>query len=214
MASPSPDDTCCRVDILEKTLNHEAMTYHFVEDPLEAALVNCHVTGCQPGETEAYARIVDASIAYTGKQSPMEVLSVEQRDSKEQEKSSPKVELKPLPPHLRYEFLDPDHQFPVIVSAKLYDPQLEKLLGVLRKHRGAIGYSIDDIYGLSPSLCMHRIFLDEGHRPFRQPQRHLNPNMQEVVKKEVVKLLDIGVIYPISNSKWVSPVQVVPKRVV
>ena len=44
MAPPSPDDTCCRVDILEKTLNHEAMTYHFMEDPLEAALVSCHVT--------------------------------------------------------------------------------------------------------------------------------------------------------------------------
>ena len=102
---------------------------------------------------------------------------MERRDSKEEEKSSPKVELKPLPPHLRYEFLDPDHQFAVIVSAKLDDPQLEKLLSVLRKLRGVIGYSIDDIKGLSPSLCMHHIFLDEGHRPSRQPQYRLNPNM-------------------------------------
>ena len=117
-----------------------------------------------------------------------------------------------MPSHLKYEFLDPDRKFPVIFSSKLDDPQLEKLLDVLRKHRSAIGYSIDDIKGLSPSLCMHCIFLDEGHRPSRQPQRRLNPNMQEVVEKEVVKLLDAGIIYPISNSEWVSPVQVVPKK--
>ena len=60
---------------------------------------------------------------------------------------------------------------------------------------------------------MHRIFLDEGHRPSRQPQRCLNPNMQEVVKKEILKLLDAGIIYLILDSEWVSPVQVVPKKV-
>jgi len=137
---------------------------------------------------------------------------LEELHSKDEEKSEPKVELKPLPSHLRYDFLDPDHKFPLIISSKLDDPQLEKLLDVLRKHRGAIGYSIDDIKGLSPSLCMHRIFLDKGHCPSRQPQRRLNPNMQEVVKKEVIKLLEAGIIYPISDSEWVSTVQVVPKK--
>jgi len=43
-------------------------------------------------------------------------------------------------------------------------------------------------------------------------QRRLNPNMKEVVRNEVIKLLDNGIIYPISNSKWVSPTQVVPKK--
>jgi len=102
---------------------------------------------------------------------------VKELHSKDEEKSEPKVELKPLPSHLKYEFLDPDHKFPVIVSSKLDGPQLEKLLDVLRKHRGAIGYSIDDIKGLSPSLHLHSIFLDESHRPSRQPQRRLNSNM-------------------------------------
>ena len=59
---------------------------------------------------------------------------------------------------------------------------------------------------------MHRIFLDEGHRPSRQPQRRLNPNMQEVVKKEVVKLLDVRIIYFILDSEWVSSVQTIPKK--
>ena len=66
MASPSPDDTCCRVGIMEKTLNQEATTCYFMEDPLEGALVSCHVTGSQSGETEEYNRLLDASIAYTG----------------------------------------------------------------------------------------------------------------------------------------------------
>jgi len=67
-----------------------------------------------------------------------------------------------------------------------------KLLDVLRKHRGAINHSVDDTKRLSPLRCIHCIFLGEGHRPFRQPQRRLNPNMQEVVK-----LLDAWIIYPI-----------------
>ena len=85
-------------------------------------------------------------------------------------------------------------------------------MNVLRKHRGAIGYSIDDIKELSPSICLHRIFLDEGYQPFRQPRRRLNPNMQAVVKKEVVKLLDVEIICLISASEWMSPIQIVFKN--
>ncbi|CAL9024895.1 unnamed protein product [Prunus brigantina] len=61
-------------------------------------------------------------------------------------------------------------------------------------------------------MCMHRILLEEGAKPTREPQRRLNPNMKEVVRAEVLKLLDVGVIYPISDSKWVSAIHVVPKR--
>ncbi|KAI3744277.1 hypothetical protein L1987_57354 [Smallanthus sonchifolius] len=54
--------------------------------------------------------------------------------------------------------------------------------------------------------------MEDDYKPAVQHQRRLNPNMQEVVKKEVIKLLDAGLIYPISDSPWVSPVQVVPKK--
>ena len=101
--------------------------------------------------------------------------------------------MKPLPSHLRYEFLGSAYEFLIIISAKLDGPQWEKLLDVLRKHRSTIRYSIDGIKGLSPSFYMYRIFLDEGHQPSRQPQHHLNPNIQKVVKKEVVKLLDVRI---------------------
>ena len=58
---------------------------------------------------------------------------------------------------------------------------------------------------------MHRIHLEENSKPSREAQRRLNPNMKEVVRTEIIKLLDVGVIYPISDSSWVSPIQVVPK---
>ena len=75
-----------------------------------------------------------------------------------------------------------------------------------------IGWSLADIKGIRPSMCMHRILLEEDSKPTVDAQRHLNPSMKEVVQKEVLKWLDAGVIYPISDSSWVSPVQVVPKK--
>nr|XP_017256369.1 PREDICTED: uncharacterized protein LOC108225930 [Daucus carota subsp. sativus] len=78
-----------------------------------------------------------------------------------------------------------------------------ELLVVLRMHRKAIGYSIDDLKGIRPDFCMHRINLDEDHKPCIQGQRLLIPNMQEVVKKRVIKPLDVAIIYPISDSKRV-----------
>ena len=61
-------------------------------------------------------------------------------------------------------------------------------------------------------MCMHRILFEEGYKPTREAQRRLNPPMMEEVKKEILKLLDVGVIYPSLDSKWVSPVQVFPKK--
>ena len=88
----------------------------------------------------------------------------------------------------------------------------EKILRVLRDHKNAIGWSLADLKGIHPSMCMHRILLEDGHKQSIEAQRRLNPTMKEVVRKEVLKWLDAGVIYPISDSSWVSPVQVVPKN--
>ena len=82
----------------------------------------------------------------------------------------------------------------------------------LRTHKTAIEWTIADIKGISPLVCTHRIHLEEDVKPSRQQQRRLNPIMKEVVKKEVLKLLDVGVIYLIADNKWVSPTQVVPKK--
>ena len=128
------------------------------------------------------------------------------------EEKPPKLELKPLPSHLKYAFLGVEETFPVIISSSLESDQENKLLDILRTHKTAIGWTIADIKGISPLICTHRIHLEEDVTPSRQPQRRLNPIMKEVVKKEVLKLLDVDVIYPIADSKWVSPTQVVPKK--
>ena len=128
------------------------------------------------------------------------------------EERPPKLELKPLPTHLKYAFLGEEETFPVIISSSLELNQENQLLEILKTHRTALGWTIADIKGISPLICTHRIHLEEDVKPSRQPQRRLNPIMKEVVKKEVLKLLDVGVIYPIADSKWVSPTQVVPKK--
>ena len=124
----------------------------------------------------------------------------------------PKMEQKPLPSHLKYAYLGVASTLPVIISASLTELEEEKLLRVLRDHKNALGWSLADLKGIRPSMCIHRILLEEGYKPSVEAQRRLNSTMKEVVRKEVLKWLDTGVIYPISDSAWVSPVQVVPKK--
>ena len=126
--------------------------------------------------------------------------------------SRPPIELKPLPSGLRYAFLNSDVESPVIISDKLSEEETNKLIAILEKHRSVLGYTLQDLKGISPALCTHRIPLDPTIAHSREPQRRLNNAMREVVKKEVLKLLDAGIIYPILHSEWVSPVQVVPKK--
>jgi hypothetical protein len=100
----------------------------------------------------------------------------------------------------------------VIISDKISNDETQKLVTTMEKYRSVIGYSLADIKGISPIFCTHRIPMEQDHKPAWEHQRRLNNAMREVVKKEVLKFLKDGVIYPISDSEWVSPVQVVPKK--
>ena len=111
------------------------------------------------------------------------------------------MEQKPLPSHLRYAYLGNTSTLPVIISASLTATEEDKLLRVLRDHKNALGWSLVDLKGTRPSMCMHRILLEDGHEPSMEAQRRLNSTMKEVVHKEVLKWLDAGVIYPISDSR-------------
>ncbi|KAL4282299.1 hypothetical protein GQ457_03G019160 [Hibiscus cannabinus] len=124
----------------------------------------------------------------------------------------PKLELKQLPEQLKYAYLGENGTLPVIISSKLQEDQEEKLIATLRQHKEALGWTIADIKGISPTICMHKILLDDNHKPTVDAQRHLNQAMKDVVRKEILKWLDAGIIYPISDSEWVSPVQCVPKK--
>ena len=88
------------------------------------------------------------------------------------------------------------------VAASLTPEEEEKLLPVLREHRTALGWTISDIKGISPSICMHNILMEELYKPSIKPQRRLNPAMKEVVRDEILKLLNAGIIYAISDSSW------------
>lgn len=124
----------------------------------------------------------------------------------------PKVELKKLPEKFRYEYLDSELNRPVIVNVDLGREETEKLLVVLKIYPKALGYTINDLKVIRPSMCMHQIILEEDYKTSRENQRRLNPNISEVVKKEVLKLINTGIIYQISDSKWVSLVHVVPEK--
>ena len=120
--------------------------------------------------------------------------------------------MKSLPEGLKYAYLGEEQTYPVVISSTLSSDQEGKLLYVLKKYKNAIGWTLNDIKVINPLICTHRINLEENAKTCQQPQRRLNPHMKEVVKTEVLKLLDVGIIYPISDSKWVSPTQVVPKK--
>ncbi|GJQ96132.1 hypothetical protein Tco_0007271 [Tanacetum coccineum] len=124
----------------------------------------------------------------------------------------PKLELKELPEHLEYAFLQENNQLPMVISSTLSATAKTRLLEVLRNHKGAIAWSITDIKWIDFSFCTHKILKEDEFKPNVQPQRRVNLNIKEVVKKEVIKILDTGLIYPISDSPWISPVQVIPKK--
>ncbi|KAK1684073.1 hypothetical protein QYE76_044921 [Lolium multiflorum] len=127
-------------------------------------------------------------------------------------KEDPVFDLKPLPDNLKYAHIDEKKIYPVIISSKLSEIEEERLLEILKKHRGAIGYTLDDLKGISPSICQHAINMEEDAKPVVEHQRRLIPKMKEVVRNEVLKLLEAGIIYPIADSRWVSPVHCVPKK--
>ncbi|KAJ9544575.1 LOW QUALITY PROTEIN: hypothetical protein OSB04_024282 [Centaurea solstitialis] len=122
------------------------------------------------------------------------------------------LELKNLPEHLEYQFLEGKDSLPLIISSLLKPDEKEKLLEVLKKHQKALAWKISEIPGISPSFCTHKILMKDNFRQCVQKQKRLNPKMQEVMKKEVIRLRDTRSIYSISDSPWVSLVQVLPKK--
>ncbi|GKB11670.1 reverse transcriptase domain-containing protein, partial [Tanacetum coccineum] len=124
----------------------------------------------------------------------------------------PEVELKDLPPHLEYAFLEDNNKFPVIIAKDLSVDEKTALIKVLKSRKQAIAWKLSDIKGINLEFCSHKILMEEDYEPAVQHQRRVNPKIHDVIKKEVEKLLDAGLIYPISDSPWVSPVHCVPKK--
>nr|GEZ51330.1 reverse transcriptase domain-containing protein [Tanacetum cinerariifolium] len=122
------------------------------------------------------------------------------------------VELKDLPPHIEYAFLEGDNKLPIIITKRLGDEEKSALIKVLKSHKRAIAWKLSDIQCINPKFCTHKILMEEDYKPAMQHQRRVNPKIHDVIKKEVEKLLDARLIYPISDSPWVSPVHCIPKK--
>ncbi|GKA80367.1 reverse transcriptase domain-containing protein [Tanacetum coccineum] len=143
---------------------------------------------------------------------PKELHFEELKTIKSSIEDPPELELKDLPSHLEYAFLEGTDKLPVIISKDLKDEEKAALLKVLKSHKRAITWKISDIKGIDPSFCTHKILMEDDFKPAVQHQRRVNQKIHEVIKKEVIKLLDAGLIYPISDSQWVSPVHCMPKK--
>ncbi|CAN6695215.1 unnamed protein product [Malus baccata var. baccata] len=195
MRYPVDDHSCFFIDVID-SLAQEYLE-ELNEDALEIAITKgIELKNQELGAMQTHSQIGEPNVV------PFNEEVVE----------APTLELKPLPDHLKYVFLGDDETLPIIVSSSLTTHEEEKPVRVLREHKTAMGWTLADIRGMSPTTCIHRILLEEGTKPSREAQRRLNLPMMEVVKKEIIKLLDCGMIYPISDSHWVSPVQVVPKK--
>ncbi|GJS45427.1 reverse transcriptase domain-containing protein [Tanacetum coccineum] len=115
-------------------------------------------------------------------------------------------------PEIRKELKVCDNKLPVIIAKDLSVEEKSALIMVLKSHKRAIAWKLFDIKGINPNFYTHRILMEEDYKLAVQHQRRVNPKIHDVIKKEVEKLLDAGLIYPISDSPWVSPVHCVPKK--
>nr|GEV04203.1 reverse transcriptase domain-containing protein [Tanacetum cinerariifolium] len=143
---------------------------------------------------------------------PQELKVVEPNNEKSSIDEPPMVELKDLPPHLKYAFLEGDDKLPVIIAKDLKYEEKTTLIKVLKSHKQALAWQLSDIKGINLEFCTHKILNEDDFKPEVQQQRRVNLKIHEVIKKEVLKLLDAGLIYPISDSPWVSPVHCVPEK--
>ena len=150
MKNPSIKDSCCMVDIIDRCVEEWSLA-STTHDGFEMCLINNASTKLEE-DAQHYEELLDESPHI--EDSGVEIIEEEVSPLP---KEAPKVELKPLPSNLRYEFLGPNSTYPVIVNASLNEVETEKLLYVLKKYPKAKGYTIDDIKGINPSLCMHRI---------------------------------------------------------
>nr|GEV92936.1 hypothetical protein [Tanacetum cinerariifolium] len=143
--------------------------------------------------------------------SPEELKIYEAKTDKSSIDEPPEVELKDLPPHIEYTFLEGDNKFLVIIVKDLSVAEKTAHIKVLKSHKRAIAWKLSDIKGIDPEFCTHKILMGEDFEPAVQYQRRVNPKIYDAIKNEVLKLLDAGLIYPIFDSPWVSSVHCVPK---
>ncbi|XP_070023063.1 uncharacterized protein [Nicotiana sylvestris] len=185
MRQPNSNEVCLFVDLVTDVIIDDASATMNIENILEDVLLNLD----DDEEKDGYVECVNAlqgmesypyephklSLNLENRKTPLTKPSIEE---------PPTLELKPLTPHPRYEFLGRCYTLPVILSSYLTNMQVNSTLAVLQKRKKAIGWILADIRGISPAFCMHKIILEEGAKPSIEHQRRLNEAMQEMIKKK------------------------------
>nr|GEU50002.1 hypothetical protein [Tanacetum cinerariifolium] len=225
---PTKDDECYRIDDLDGTINAEAQELlanvepDSVDDFDDA--INAKAQELLANDMsdlfllKGLKKAINQSDLESCKSSEYEV--VDNSDSREPIRRIESINT----PYLvatklaesnkvkKYAYLHGDKSFPIIISSKMSKKEKMSLLQALEKRKGAIAWKMSDIKEISLSYYTHKILGEDDYKPVIQPQRRLNLKVQDVVKNEIMKLLDSGLIYPISDSLWVSPIHVVPKK--
>ena len=171
--------------IIQHSINEIEMNFQYLES------LDCEVLPSNMFNKETVSGINENS---------QDEISSQKQQTHEQETSTEELTLKALPSHLKYEFLEPEKRKPVIISVALTEAEKQKLMVIMRKYKEVIAWSIEDLKGISPSICIHKIQLEDNAKTSIEHQRRLNPVMNEVVRIEVLKWLNAGFIYAISYS--------------
>ena len=178
------------------SINENEMNFHYLVD-LDCEWINSNF--------DLKETVLSLNENNTEKSSSNEEKAIEKETSLEGST------LKELPRNLKYAFLEPEKAQPIIISVvtKLEE---QKLLEIFGKSPTSIAWLIEDLKGISPSICMHKNLLEDNAKTSMAHKKRLNPVMKEVVRKEAMKWMNAGFIYAISGSPWVSPIHVVPKK--
>ena len=155
---PTYSDACFMIKTVEAIMSSQ----NGLTDPLETSLV--HSESEELGEeVKEYMKWMDSF--HPNRRKYYEPLGKNTQTPVPSFEQPPKIEKKPLPSHLRYAYLGDASTLPMIISASLIAAEEDKLLNVLRDHKDVLGCSLADLKGIHPSMCMHRILLEDGHKP-------------------------------------------------
>ncbi|RVW27322.1 Retrovirus-related Pol polyprotein from transposon 17.6 [Vitis vinifera] len=175
-----PEEVCIIDTLVEEHYNQN------VQDKLNESFVDCEEGLSEPpnelATLQSWRRIEEILPLFN------------KEEGADAEKEIPKLNLKPLPMELKYTYLEENNQCPVVISSSLTNHQEKCLLEVLKRCKKAIGWQISDLKSISPLVCTHHIYMEEEAKPICQFQRRLNPHLQEVMRAEVLKLLQAGII--------------------
>ncbi|GKE69485.1 DNA-directed DNA polymerase [Tanacetum coccineum] len=217
---PTTEDVeCYGIDDLDNTINEEAQELLTNEEPdsflsrgLEKSIDQSDPECCESVSSNGnnksdpkslIRRIDSANTPYPVTQGATQrddVKSEHLYSASANEIEEKKLKLKILPQHLEYVYLDGDKSFPIIISSELSEKEKISLQQVLERRTGSIAWKMSNIKGINPSYCTHKILMEDDYKPVIQLQRRLNPKVQDVVKNEIMKLLDSWLIYPMLSS--------------